>query len=200
MNRYAEVISLLDAAGAVTTDKFAIVTKEQAKQFIQILASDTSQDDLIEAFITASEEDIEKLSAVRLRRSTIKINFSVNIPYITPAGQYIVSTNIYPIQSVESVKFFSAEDEETITTDELDAIVTLRSQLLIPCSTVRKYFPHQTIEVCLTGGYTALTDIPSTIRVQLLTSIGTKYDYRDPDNAKLARREAGLREALSEYQ
>jgi len=140
------------------------------------LASDDTEDSLLESMITAAREAAEQYTGRALATQTIAL-------YLDdwPAGDYI-ELRKPPVQSVTSVKYKNSAGTETTMTVTTDYIVDTDSQtprIVLPYGEDWPSFtayPVNPITITYVAGYTT---VPRAIAQAILLLVGYMYNNRD---------------------
>lgn len=155
------------------------LTLLEVKNHLRLDASDNTEDDLLNALITAARQDCEKFQG----RAYITQTWELWLDAFP--GQDFIKLNKSPVQSVSSIKYYDTDDTEATFSSD-DYFVDTKSE---PGRVVLNYsesWPSTTLRpangVCVTfvAGYgDAASDVPQYIKNAMLLLIGHLYENRE---------------------
>lgn len=152
-----------------------IITLAKAKKQLRIEQEFTDEDDLIRGYIEAAIAAAENYCGAHLYAKTMTLEYSgFQNPFILEA---------YPVKSVDSVKYFQADNEDIQTIEAADFYITKQN-----IKVVKLYVKNQpndvdtdrpdAIEVVLTVGF-ADGKVPTPIQQAILLMISDMYERRE---------------------
>lgn len=153
------------------------VSVEEAKAHLRV--EHTAEDSLIESMIAAVTAELDGRQSY-LRRALVTQTWDFTLPWFPRTGR--IRLPMPPLQSVTSVKYFDASNEEqTLSSDDYETItsadqgyIALKSGKAWPAT----YERNEAVAVRFVAGYGAASDLPGNIRAAMLLRIGELYAYR----------------------
>ena len=162
------------------------VSLVEARDQVELIASDTSHDTKLTRYIAAAREQVEDDTGYALITSTWTLSMTHFPGYSERlrSGESFIHLPRRPIQSIGSITYYDgADSQQTLSTDVygLDGarrLVYLKYNQTWPAYTER----HNGIVITFVAGYTSATAVPYVFKQLILLQVAKWFEHRGDES------------------
>lgn len=183
------------------------VTRELVKQDIHV--TESSEDSLIDAYITEAREACEAITHRRLIQQTWKLYFDGFVPLTGTDRQLgfastgLVLSDVTPVQAVLSVQYVDAQGVlTTLAADQFQLLKRAPAKIIpafgVTWPSVRAQ--PESVIVTLQCGYGSDGDaVPASIKSWIRAAVGARFNYRESQSDRPPTEVGFIRSLLDCY-